>query len=364
VKRPPTRPIDHAFYALVVLTACVFVGEILYVFLKVPIEARMGIVQKIFYFHVPAAYAMYVGAGVCFVGSVGYLANPREELDATARAGAEAAVVFGMMVLVSGPLWAAKAWGALWTWDPRLTTELLSVLIYVAYLVLRGFAGDGEGERRFSAALGVLGAANLPIIHYSVQKWGGQHPTVISNGGGRAAAPRDEARSRNGVSGVHPPRGPPHLGKGACGARPVALAACRGRRHRPRARYEDRSMTMDGKDQEGPHQTTGPAGEGPHQTTGPEGRSTSFQAVQGEPEHYSGTTLLVSAYAAIWVILLVWVALAWRRQSALNARLDNLERVIDGAAAAPPRGGPQEESAKMRERAAKGEPGGEKQQAG
>jgi CcmD family protein len=79
---------------------------------------------------------------------------------------------------------------------------------------------------------------------------------------------------------------------------------------------------MDGKDQQ-PEQ--------PGQTTGPEGRSTTFQAVQGEPEHYSGTTLLVTAYAAIWTILLVWVAMAWRRQSALNARLDDLERVIDAA---------------------------------
>jgi heme exporter protein C len=58
------------------------------------------------------------------------------------------------------------------------------VLVYVAYLVLRGFAGDGEGERKFSAALGILGAANLPIIHFSVQKWGGQHPAVITGKGG------------------------------------------------------------------------------------------------------------------------------------------------------------------------------------
>jgi heme exporter protein C len=81
-------------------------------------------------------------------------------------------------------LWAAKAWGVYWTWDPRLTTSMLSVLIYVAYVVLRAFAGDGEAERKFSAALGVLGAANLPIIHYSVQKWGGNHPKVITSGGG------------------------------------------------------------------------------------------------------------------------------------------------------------------------------------
>ncbi len=172
------------FYGLVGVTACVFVFEIFFVFLKTPIEARMGVVQKIFYFHVPSAYAMYLGAGACFVGSVAYLVEPTDGRDAFARAGAEAAVAFGTIVLVTGPLWAAKAWGTFWTWDPRLTTALLSLLIYIAYLVLRSFAGDGEGERRFSAALGVLGAANLPIIHFSVQKWGGQHPVVIGNGGG------------------------------------------------------------------------------------------------------------------------------------------------------------------------------------
>jgi heme exporter protein C len=88
------------------------------------------------------------------------------------------------MVLCSGPLWAKKAWGVYWTWDPRLTTSMLSVLLYVAYVVLRLFTGDGESERKFAAALGVLGAANLPIIHYSVQKWGGNHPKVITTGGG------------------------------------------------------------------------------------------------------------------------------------------------------------------------------------
>jgi heme exporter protein C len=88
------------------------------------------------------------------------------------------------MVMVSGPLWAKKAWGVYWTWDPRLTTLLLSILIYVAIVLLRSFAGGGDAERRFAAAFGVLGTANLPIIHYSVQKWGGNHPTVIGKGGG------------------------------------------------------------------------------------------------------------------------------------------------------------------------------------
>ncbi len=175
---------DNLFYALVALTAATFVFEIFFVFLRTPIEARMGIVQKIFYFHVPSAYAMYLGAAACFVGSLGYLGWRSDAFDAVALAGAEVASVFGLIVLTTGPLWGAKAWGTFWTWDPRLTTELLSVLVYLAYLVLRAFAGEGDGERRFAAALGILGAANLPIIHYSVQKWGGQHPTVITGKGG------------------------------------------------------------------------------------------------------------------------------------------------------------------------------------
>lgn len=172
------------FYLLLFAAAASTLATLHIVAYVAPVEASMGIVQKIFYFHVPAAYSMYVGAAVCFVGSAGYLARTSPGWDALAKAGAELAVVMGLIVLVTGPLWAAKAWGVYWTWDPRLTTSMLSVLIYVAYVVLRAFAGDGEAERKFAAALGVLGAANLPIIHYSVQKWGGNHPKVITTGGG------------------------------------------------------------------------------------------------------------------------------------------------------------------------------------
>jgi heme exporter protein C len=180
---------DWAFYALMATTTALYVWLINFVFMTVPTEKTMGIVQKIFYFHVPSAYSMYIGAAACFVGSVMYLVKPTDTWDAVARAGGEVAVVFGLIVLTTGPLWAAKAWGYYWTWDPRLTTSLLSVLIYVAYLVLRAFTGDGEGERKFAAALGILGAANLPIIHFSVQKWSGQHPTVITGKGGGLAHP-------------------------------------------------------------------------------------------------------------------------------------------------------------------------------
>lgn len=180
---------DLVLQVFVVLAAIACIGTLEFVFLRVPKEATMGIVQKIFYFHVPSAIGMYVGAGVCFVGSAGYLAKGTPKWDALARAGADVAVVMGLMLCVSGAFWGAKAWGVYWTWDPRLTTSLLQVLVYVAYVILRNFTAGGDAERKFAAALGILGAANLPIIKYSVQKWGGQHPRVISQGGGGLSHP-------------------------------------------------------------------------------------------------------------------------------------------------------------------------------
>jgi heme exporter protein C len=186
----PRKP-SVLFEALLVATGVTFLVLLYLVFFRAPVAqpAAGGYAQKIFYFHVPAAYAMYLSGLVCFGGSAAYLAKETDGRNALAKAGAECAVFFGALMLTSGPLWAKKAWGVYWTWDPRLTTTLLSVLVYVAVVVLRAFAGDGYAERKFAAALGVLGTINLPIIHYSVKKWGGNHPTVITSGGGGLGHP-------------------------------------------------------------------------------------------------------------------------------------------------------------------------------
>ncbi|HXS18435.1 MAG TPA: cytochrome c biogenesis protein CcsA [Polyangiaceae bacterium] len=168
-----------------------FAYHLWYIFTQTP-EAQAeagGLAQKIFYFHVPAAYGLYICGAVCFIASCAYLVRPTHNKNAWAQAGAEAAVAFGLMVMTSGPLWAKKAWGVYWTWDPRLTTLLLSVMLYIAMVVLRKFTGDGDAERRFAAAFGILGTALLPIIHYSVRLWGGNHPTVVGKGGGGLASP-------------------------------------------------------------------------------------------------------------------------------------------------------------------------------
>lgn len=176
---------DVSFYALLGATAVALVSLVCFVFFRTP-EAQPeagGIAQKIFYFHVPTAYGLYGSGAVCFFGSAGYLLKPTALRNALAQAGAECAVIFGVIMLVSGSMWGKAAWGVYWQWEPRLTTTLLTTMLYLATLVLRSFAGDGHAERKFAAALGVLGTVNLPIIHYAVEKWGGNHPRGIVGGG-------------------------------------------------------------------------------------------------------------------------------------------------------------------------------------
>jgi heme exporter protein C len=158
--------------------------ELYLIFVHAPVERQMGIVQKIFYFHVPSAYAMYCGYAVSAVASAVYLAKRDDRWDAWAVAGAEVGSVFCFIVLTTGPLWGRKAWGTFWTWDPRLTTTLLAGMVYFAYIVLRSFGGSGEVEKRFAAGLSIFGLLDLPIIHFSVQRWRGTHPTVITGKGG------------------------------------------------------------------------------------------------------------------------------------------------------------------------------------
>jgi heme exporter protein C len=179
------RKRDVVFYALLAATAAALGTLTLFVFFRVP-EAQPeagGIAQKIFYFHVPTAYGLYGSGLICFLGSAAYLLKPTAMRNALARAGAECAVIFGIIMLGSGAMWGKAAWGVYWQWEPRLTTTLLTTMLYLATLVLRSFAGDGYAERKFAAALGVLGTVNLPIIHYAVEKWGGNHPRGIVGGG-------------------------------------------------------------------------------------------------------------------------------------------------------------------------------------
>jgi heme exporter protein C len=139
-----------------------------------PYEATMGLVYKIYFFHMPSAWMFLLGAIVAGVASARFLFGKRQASDATAVAAAELAVLFGLLTLVTGPLWARKAWGVWWVWDARLTSSLMTFLIFVAYLILRRFAGPGS--EKLAAGLAVFGMANVPFIYVSVNYWRTLHP--------------------------------------------------------------------------------------------------------------------------------------------------------------------------------------------
>lgn len=139
-----------------------------------PYESTMGLVQKIFYFHVPAAMAMFLSAFICGIASAVFLFGRKPLADRVALSAAELAVLFGCIVLVSGPLWARKAWGVWWQWDARLTSTLILWLIFQAYLVLRRYGGPGS--ERLAAGVAIFGAANVPFVYWSVNVWRTLHP--------------------------------------------------------------------------------------------------------------------------------------------------------------------------------------------
>jgi heme exporter protein C len=164
-------------YFLPVLIASVVLFALAPVFVAwAPYEATMGLVQKIFYFHVPAAMVMFVSAFVCGIGSALFLFKGTKRADRIALAAAELVAVFGVVVLISGPLWARKAWGVWWVWDPRLTSTLVLWMIFLAYLLLRRYGGPGS--EKLSAGVALFGMANVPFVYISVDFWRGQHPTT------------------------------------------------------------------------------------------------------------------------------------------------------------------------------------------
>ena len=139
-----------------------------------PYESTMGFVQKIFYFHFPSAMSMFASALICGIASAWYLFGRRPKADHLAVAAAELTVVFGVIVLVSGPLWARKAWGVWWQWDARLTSTLIMWLIFVAYLLLRRYGGPGS--ERLAAGVALFGMVNVPFVYWSVNVWRTVHP--------------------------------------------------------------------------------------------------------------------------------------------------------------------------------------------
>lgn len=161
---------------VLLIVAAVIFGRAPFLIRDSPAEETMGVVFKIFYFHVSAAIAMMVAAMVCAVASVAYLRRRSRAADHVALAAAELAVVFGAIVLLTGPLWARKSWGFWWVWDARVTSTLVMWMMFSSYLLLRKYAG--AGSETLSAAVGVFAGVMSPLVYKSVDIWRTQHPTT------------------------------------------------------------------------------------------------------------------------------------------------------------------------------------------
>ena len=177
---------------LFVLLLALFPACLYMVFAVVPTEQKMGVVQRIFYFHVPSAFMAFAGVGACAVFSAFYLWTRDLRYDVVAHAAAELGVVFCTIVLVTGPIWARPVWGVWWTGEVRLTSTLVLWLIYVGYLALRENAENREQAARWGAVVGIVGALDVPIIYKSVEWWRGLHPKVLKMSGGGGLEPSME----------------------------------------------------------------------------------------------------------------------------------------------------------------------------
>jgi heme exporter protein C len=141
-----------------------------------PYESTMGLVQKIFYVHLPSAWMFLLGAIICGIASMRFLFRGDPRQDRLAWAAAELVVLFGAITLVTGPLWARKAWGVWWQWDVRLTSSLMGWMVAVAYMLLRKYGGPGSDK--LAAGLALFGMANVPFVYISVNYWRTIHPTT------------------------------------------------------------------------------------------------------------------------------------------------------------------------------------------
>jgi len=166
------------------LSFILLVAALYLVFIYVPTDETIGIVQRIFYFHVPVAWVAFLAFFIVFLGSILYLWKRESKWDVIASSSAEVGIVFTTLVLITGSIWAKPIWGVWWVWDARLTTSLVLWLIYVAYLIVRAYAAEEHRGARFAAVVGIVGFIDVPIVALAITLWRTQHPgPVIFQGG-------------------------------------------------------------------------------------------------------------------------------------------------------------------------------------
>jgi heme exporter protein C len=163
------------------VTGILFLVALGLVLFYAPEEAVMGNVQRVFYFHVSAGWVGGLAFLVTAVAGIAYLARGNPKWDRLAQASVEVGVVFTLINIISGSIWARPIWNTWWTWDPRLVTATIMELIYLAYIMLRQGIEDPERRARFGAVYGIVGFISVPITFLSIRFLRTIHPVVIGS---------------------------------------------------------------------------------------------------------------------------------------------------------------------------------------
>ncbi|HZK78232.1 MAG TPA: cytochrome c biogenesis protein CcsA [Gemmatimonadaceae bacterium] len=179
-KRAAAPPRTSVWFGFVAFAAVIAAQT--FSILTSPADRDMGHLQKIMYVHVPAAWMAFLSFFVVFIYSMRYLWKQNENDDLLAASAAEVGAVFTGLTLMLGMIWGRPAWGVWWVWDARLTSTLVLFLIFVGYLSLRAFVDDSVQRARWSAAVGAIGAINVPIVYMSVKWWRTLHQPQSSPG--------------------------------------------------------------------------------------------------------------------------------------------------------------------------------------
>ncbi len=171
-------------YILCILAAVLLAVDTAVILLKLPDEASQGAIYRILFYHVPAAWTAFMGCFAALIASILYLVKRDLKYDAVAVAVTEAGLAFGAANLVSGMIWGRVIWGIWWTWDARLTSMLVCLLLYAGYLMLRHAIEEPTQRARIAAVFSIFAFADVPIVVFSIRWWRTQHPQPVVWGGG------------------------------------------------------------------------------------------------------------------------------------------------------------------------------------
>jgi heme exporter protein C len=176
------------------LSALLLLGAIYMIFFYAPTERVMGQVQRVFYVHASSGWVTLVVLIIAAVVGIIYLLRPAQKWDVLAVACVELGLVFAFITVTTGAIWGRPAWNTWWTWDPRVVTFTILILVYMAYMLLRQGIEDPQRRARFGAIYAILASVTVPLTYFSIRIWRTLHPVVIGSGSPTAEGSFDMTR--------------------------------------------------------------------------------------------------------------------------------------------------------------------------